>query len=123
VGAVSAVEKDVRLAVSTWGYVEIPPQCWPDNAAGCWMWAGPLQHPRSGPDSYGRIRRQQAHRWVYERLVGPIPAGLVLDHTCEVRQCVNPAHLEPVTQSENMRRHAAKRRQRRERNGVPVQES
>jgi hypothetical protein len=44
------------------------------------------------------------HRVVYEALVKPIPVGLVLDHLCRVRHCVNPAHLEPVTQRENVLR-------------------
>lgn len=38
--------------------------------------------------------------------VGPIPEGLHLDHLCRVRRCVNPAHLEPVTQAENNYRQA-----------------
>jgi hypothetical protein len=41
------------------------------------------------------------HRAVYAALVGPIPQGLHLDHLCRVRNCVNPAHLEPVTNREN----------------------
>jgi hypothetical protein len=45
-----------------------------------------------------------AHRWAYEHFIGPIPAGLEIDHLCRVRHCVNPAHLEPVTKSENRRR-------------------
>lgn len=40
----------------------------------------------------------------YEMYVGPIPEGMQLDHLCRVRHCVNPAHLEVVTQQENMRR-------------------
>lgn len=50
----------------------------------------------------GKPRR--AHRVAYELLVGPIPEGLVLDHLCRVRHCVNPDHLEPVTKRENERR-------------------
>lgn len=52
-----------------------------------------------------------AHRVVYEELVGPIPDGLMLDHLCRVRHCVNPEHLEPVTNRENVLRgegHSAK---------------
>jgi hypothetical protein len=45
-----------------------------------------------------------AHRYAYEALIGPIPAGLVIDHLCRVRRCVNPAHLEPVTNEENLSR-------------------
>lgn len=41
------------------------------------------------------------HRYVYEELVGPIPTGKQLDHLCRVRCCVNPAHLEIVTNREN----------------------
>lgn len=55
------------------------------------------------------------HRAVYEFLVGPIPVGQVLDHLCRVKACVNPRHLEPVTQNENMRRgYLARGKMRRE---------
>lgn len=50
----------------------------------------------------GRTRR--CHRAMYEETVGPIPDGLVCDHICRVRNCVNPAHLEIVTQRENLLR-------------------
>lgn len=69
--------------------------------SGCWLWmAGDVEN------CYGLFYHEGttkiAHRVGYELLVGPIPEGLVLDHLCRVRRCVNPAHLEPVTQSENM---------------------
>lgn len=44
------------------------------------------------------------HRLAYEELIGPIPDGLQIDHLCRNRACYNPAHLEPVTQQENIRR-------------------
>lgn len=68
---------------------------------GCWLWTASLNAYGYGqirlPD--GRVGR--AHKVVYEELVGPVPDGLQLDHLCRNRACVNPAHLEPVTQRTN----------------------
>lgn len=68
---------------------------------GCWLW--PWSVYGSG---YGRFRAAGAtgpvHRLVYERLVGPVPDGLELDHLCRVRLCANPTHLEAVTRQENI---------------------
>lgn len=76
-----------------------------DRTGGCWLWTGKCD--RGG---YGRIwtagRHRRVHRVAYEAWVGPIPEGLEIDHLCRVRNCVNPAHLEPVTQAENVRRQA-----------------
>lgn len=79
---------------------------------GCWLWTG----ARAGRATlqYGNTRWSRrvryAHRVAYELLVGPVPDGLELDHLCRVPLCVNPAHLEAVTRSENVRRGYAARR-------------
>lgn len=69
----------------------------------CWLWHGAYEEGR-----YGRFwdgaRFALAHRWAYEFLRGPIPAGYVIDHLCRVTRCVNPDHLEPVTPRENIMR-------------------
>lgn len=80
-----------------WRYVTVgdPDVCWPFT--GC-----------LNPNGYGQFklggRRPNAHRVAFQAARGEIPAGLVLDHLCRNRACCNPAHLEPVTYSENNRR-------------------
>lgn len=73
------------------------------GADGCWIWNGSAAHGRYGSFREGG-RVLTAHRFAYEATVGPIPEGLELDHLCRVTLCVNPAHLEPVTHAENVRR-------------------
>ena len=73
--------------------------------SGCWEWQGRLDRYGYGRFSFSKIDRR-AHRISYEEFVGPIPEGLVLDHLCRNRRCINPEHLEPVTNAENMRRSA-----------------
>lgn len=78
----------------------------------CWIWNGALQGGGYGHLGMPGGRWVMAHRLAYELLVGPIPAGLVLDHLCRTPRCVNPAHLEPVTNRENLLRSPLNRRYR-----------
>lgn len=71
----------------------------------CWLWMG-AQNSRGYGCWAVQTVSQLAHRVAYEALVGPIPEGLTIDHLCRVKLCVNPAHLEPVTRRENIRRAA-----------------
>jgi len=80
---------------------------------GCILYTGHVGAQGYAIAKIGR-RSVSAHRQVYLNLVGEIPDGMVLDHichssdadcpggdTCLHRRCVNPNHLEPVTQAEN----------------------
>jgi hypothetical protein len=89
---------------------------------GCWVWTG-----KKTPGGYGQIQAggrgsgmAYVHRITYEIFVAPIRAGLRIDHTCHTkalqdgtcaggvtcrhRACVNPSHLQAVTQRENLLR-------------------
>lgn len=75
-----------------------------DTATGCWEWTG-------GDDGkgYGQFYRQggikvRAHRESFQHYCGEIPEAHVIDHLCRNHGCVNPAHLEAVTQRENVMR-------------------
>lgn len=88
----------------------------------CWLWLGTIgSHGYGG--FWGSGRRfgggeggTLAHLWAYRELVGPIPEGMKADHLCHTfdpdcpgdrcrhRRCVNPSHIEPVTEATNIRR-------------------
>lgn len=74
----------------------------------CWIWTGGRY-----PTGYGRWGRDYAHRCAYAIYVGPIPAGMTIDHTCFVKPCVNPLHLELVTKRENIQRYYRAKREGR----------
>lgn len=70
--------------------------------ADCWPWMGYVNKSGYGYLYDPRLRRQTTvHRIAYEAMVGPIPEGLTIDHLCKNRRCVNPAHMEVVTQAVN----------------------
>lgn len=75
----------------------------PVTESGCWIWIG-----QDCSHGYGKLTHQgvtdYAHRISYILHKGDIPNGLVLDHLCRVRCCVNPEHIEVVTRGENVLR-------------------
>lgn len=84
----------------------------------CWFWAA-----SKDKDGYGQFwdgdKLVKAHRWAYEHFVESIPEYLQIDHLCEVKNCVNPRHLEPVTGKENIRR-SSKHKEAARKNGRKV---
>lgn len=88
----------------------------PNGLEKCWVWNGATgggrkaKHAPQGTKlwAYGQVQIDKkttpVHRAFYTHMIGPIPAGLTLDHLCENKLCVNPYHLDPCTSVENLRR-------------------
>ncbi|WP_336715353.1 HNH endonuclease [Arthrobacter sp. USHLN218] len=74
---------------------------WSEPSGGCWEYSG--SRDKGG---YGVLKSSgkmyQAHRVAYQELVAEIPEGLLLRHTCDNPPCINPKHLIPGTQKDNM---------------------
>lgn len=90
-----AIGPDERYVARFWSKV--------DRTSECWRWSAYVR-----PNGYGQFHVEckpvYAHRFAYELLVGPIAAGMHLDHLCRNKACVNPAHLEMVTPRVNILR-------------------
>ena len=74
----------------------------------CWEWTARIDH-----NGYGILAHSEsstrAHRILYELMVGPLPEGRLLHHTCENRACVRPDHLVVVTPREHHALHVEMR--------------
>tara|TARA_R110002167_G_scaffold98639_1_gene259246 strand:- start:276 stop:725 length:450 start_codon:yes stop_codon:yes gene_type:complete len=78
-----------------------------DKTDNCWNWTAFCDTWGYGQFRYGS-RVIQAHRYSYLNFVGDLIEGLVVDHLCSNRKCVNPSHLEQVTQKQNVMRARSK---------------
>lgn len=95
---------DPRLPARFWAKVDVGPVSdWRPELGRCWLW----NRSTAAHQGYGHFWAAPgsvvgAHRHAYFTLIGPTP--LQLDHLCRVRNCVNPAHLDPATPRENVLR-------------------
>lgn len=82
----------------------------PDEGCDCWVWTGSTD--TSGYAKFKlRGRTVITHRYVYQHFFGEIPDDLTVDHLCDRhRHCVNPAHFELVSRTENSIRANARRK-------------
>ena len=85
---------DERIAIKFWERVQ------PEPMSGCWLWVG-AQNTKGYGHTWINGVSLLAHR-VSFLVENEIPIGLVLDHKCRVRCCVNPNHLRALTQKENV---------------------
>jgi hypothetical protein len=103
---------DTGVPKTFWSRIE------PEPTSGCWLWVGPL-----GSNGYGGVfyrgKMWGCHRLVWTLVHGSVPKGLVVCHRCDVRCCVNPAHMYLATQSQNiLDSHERKRGAHCERHGM-----
>jgi hypothetical protein len=73
-----------------------------DTKTGCWVWTTALMANGYAQFRWSKSKNGYGHRFAYEHFVGPIPEERVLHHTCGNKACVNPDHLQVVTQREHV---------------------
>lgn len=82
----------------------------PEPNSGCWLWFGSTYN-----DGYGECwafgKRERASHASYREFVCEIPEGKIIRHKCDNKHCVNPDHLIPGTQQENIQDKVERNRQ------------
>lgn len=87
---------DERLPAGLWAKTTVNPE------TGCWEWQGWRNHAGYARAKFaGETQVLRLHRRTYAAVHGEIPDGMTIDHLCRVRHCINPVHLEAVSQREN----------------------
>lgn len=74
----------------------------PEPNTGCWLWTRALSRGYGVLFDSTTRQTRGAHRVSWEAHRGPIPPGLVIDHKCRVRACINPDHMRVITHVENV---------------------
>lgn len=82
----------------------------------CWLWSGMIHKDGYGGISINRVSFK-AHRVSYELYKGAIPEGMLVCHSCDVRNCVNPKHLFLGSHTDNMRDMKEKGRANKDKRG------
>ena len=101
-----------QFTIPTFGDARLPPRFWAKvNPNGpiparrpelgpCWLWTAALTTKGYSKFWFDQ-RLWPGHLLLYVSIIGPVPAGLELDHLCRNRACLRLNHLDPVTHREN----------------------
>lgn len=74
----------------------------------CWLWTDKLEKTGYGQFALPNHRKVSSHRASFEFFIGPVTNGMIIHHKCERKDCVNPNHLELLTQGEHNSMHSTK---------------
>lgn len=81
-------------------YTRFKAQFTASDESQCWIWSGQTINSGYGTFWIEGSKKMTAHRYAFQHANGYLPP--VVRHTCDVKLCVNPGHLMPGTQTDNM---------------------